>query len=255
MKTNLFSLKGKIAIVTGSSKGIGKAIALSLSREGADLVVLSRHLKDAELVKKKIVNEGGKALALQIDISKKEEVDRLLNKTLSEYGRIDILVNNAGISPIPKRAENVSEAEWDQMMAINLKGLFFCCQAVGKEMIKQKHGKIINMSSVLGVTVRKGLLGYCVTKAAIIQLTKALAVEWAKYNIKVNALAPSWVDTEFIKALDETPKIKQSYIDSTPLGRFAIPEDIVGAVIYLASDVSDYVTGSTLFIDGGWTSI
>jgi NAD(P)-dependent dehydrogenase (short-subunit alcohol dehydrogenase family) len=255
MKTNLFSLKGKIAIVTGSSKGIGKAIALSLSREGADLVVLSRHLKDVELVKEKIVNEGGKALALQIDISQKEEVYRLVNKTLSEYGQIDILVNNAGISPIPKRAEDVSEAEWDQMMAVNLKGLFFCCQAVGKEMIKQKHGKIINMSSVLGVTVRKGLLGYCVTKAAIIQMTKALAVEWAKYNIKVNALAPSWVDTEFIKALDATPKIKQSYIDSTPLGRFAVPEDIVGAAIYLASDVSDYVTGSTLLIDGGWTSI
>lgn len=249
-----FDLTGKVAIVTGSSRGIGRAIAFGFAKVGADVVVLSRHLAEVQKVAAEIESLGRRTLSLQIDVSNRREIDRMVEETMTKFGKIDILVNNAGIPPAPKRAEEITEEEWDQNLNINLKGLFLCCQAVGRKMIKQKRGKIINMSSILGNVALSGLISYSVSKAGIIQITKNLAIEWAKHNINVNALAPGWVETGFRKDLDIKPKIYESYIEFTPLKRFALPEEIVGAAIFLASEASNYVTGATLFIDGGWTA-
>ena len=255
MELSQFALTDKIAIVTGSSRGIGRSIALGFAKAGAHLVILSRHLSQVEKVAEEVKSLGRKAIAIQADVSKRDEVDRLVGKTLDEFGRIDILVNNAGISPPSMRAEDLPDNEWDKTMDINLKGVFICCQAVGKVMIGQKQGKIINQASIMGMTARTGVIAYSITKAGVIQMTRALGVEWARHNINVNAIAPGWVDTSFIEVVKENKKIEKAYLDSTPLRRFAQPDEIVGAAIFLASESSSFATGMTLRVDGGWTAL
>lgn len=251
---DIFDLKGKVAIVTGGAGGIGRALALGIADAGADVVVTSRALGHLEEAVKEIKAKGRKALAVSTDVTQVKSVEDMVARVLKEFPRIDILVNAAGIA-IRKPAETFPIDEWQQVMDINTRGTFICCQAVGREMIKQRNGKIVNMSSVRG---RYGLpvdyAAYCASKGAVDSLTRTLACEWAKYNVLVNAVAPTVVETELTKPALADPAYAQRMKARIPLGRWAMPEDIVGPTIFLASKASDFVTGQIVYIDGGVTT-
>jgi len=251
----MFKLTGKTAIVTGASRGIGEAIAKGFAQAGADLVLVSRNIIALEEVAKEIKTFGREALPIAVDIGNPEEIQRTIDNTLKVFPRIDILVNNAGISPILKKAEEVPLREWEEIVKVNLTGTFLFCQAVGKVMIQQGGGKIINMVSVGAVVGFPRQIAYCATKGGILQLTKVLAIEWARHNIQVNAIGPAYLETELTKGMRESKIISENLLRRTPMGRFGRPEEIVGAALYLASDTSSYVTGQTLFVDGGWLAL
>jgi dehydrogenase/reductase SDR family protein 4 len=247
-----FSLKDKVALVTGGSRGIGKAIAVGLARAGADVALASRKLPDLEKVAKEISGTGRKSLAVATHVGRLEEINNLVGKVKEEFGRIDILVNNAGTNPTMDQAIDIGERAWDSVMNLNLKGLFFLSQSVAKLMQEQGGGKIINVASIEGIT--PGILPvYAISKAGVIMATKVMAQQWAKYNIRVNAIAPGLTKTRFSEALWGNPDILQFAMMTTPMGRVAEPEEMVGAVIFLASDASAYVTGQVLAVDGGAT--
>ena len=247
-----FSLKGKVALVTGGSRGIGKAIAVGLAKSGADVALASRKLPDLEEVAKEIKAAGRKSLAVATHVGRLEEINNLVSKVKEEFGKIDILVNNAGTNPTMDQAMEIEERAWDSIMNLNLKGLFFLSQAVAKLMKEQGGGKIINVASIEGIT--PGILPvYAISKAGVIMATKVTAQQWAKYNIRVNAIAPGLTKTRFAEALWSNPDILNVAVAQTPMGRIAEPEEMVGAVIFLASDASGYVTGQVLAVDGGAT--
>jgi len=247
-----FSLKGKVALVTGGSRGIGKAIAVGLAKAGADVALASRKLPDLEEVAKEIKAAGRKSLAVATHVGRLEEINNLVSKVKEEFGKIDILVNNAGTNPTMDQAMEIEERAWDSIMNLNLKGLFFLSQAVAKLMKEQGGGKIINVASIEGIT--PGILPvYAISKAGVIMATKVMAQQWAKYNIRVNAIAPGLTKTRFAEALWSNPEILNVAVTRTPMGRIAEPEEMVGAVIFLASDASGYVTGQVLAVDGGAT--
>ena len=248
----MFQLTGKVAIVTGASRGIGEAIAKGFAKAGADLVLVSRNKEALEKVAKEIRDLGRKAFSIGADIGVAEEIQRTVDTALESFPRIDILVNNAGISPVLKRAEELALNEWENILRVNLTGTFLFCQAVGKVMIQQGGGKIINMVSVGAIVGFPRQVGYCATQGGILQLTKVLALDWARFNIQVNAIGPSYLETELTKGMRESKVISENLLRRTPMGRFGKPEEVVGAAIYLASDASSYVTGQTLFVDGGW---
>ena len=252
--TDLFDLTGKVAIVTGGAGGIGRAQALGLADAGADVVVTSRQLEHLEQVASDIKAKGRKALAVTVDVVNEKSVADMVAQVLKEFPRIDILANTAGIA-IRKPAESFPIDEWQQVMDINARGTFLCCQAVGREMIKQGGGKIVNMSSVRG---RYGLpvdyAAYCASKGAVDTLTRTLACEWAKHNVLVNAVAPTIVETELTRPALADPDYAQRMKSRIPIGRWAMPEDIVGATIFFASKASDFITGQIVYIDGGVTT-
>ena len=248
-----FDLSGKVAIVTGAGRGMGYPIALALARYGADIVLSSRTVSELEKVKVEIEALGRRALIHRMDVTKIHEIHAMVEATVKAFGHIDILVNNAG-GNVPQWAEEVTEDAWDRVFNTNLKGLFFCAQAVGRVMIQQKKGKIINVSSQSGVVGLLQRAAYCSSKGGVNLLTKVLAIEWAKYNINVNAIAPTFIETPFTKPMFEKEGFKDYVLGNIPLGRVGKPEDVVGGVIYLASGVSDLVTGHILLIDGGWTA-
>jgi len=250
-----FSLEGKVAIVTGSSRGIGRAIAEGLAGAGAAVTVNGRDPETTQTAASAIVAAGGESLAVVADVSDATEVDRLIDTTVANFGRLDILVNNAGISPYFKPAETMAEAEWDAIMKVNLKGVFLCCRAAGRVMIPRKSGRVINISSIGGTVALPRLVAYCSAKGAIHQLTRVLAVEWAPHHVLVNAIAPGFIETDLTKGLRESPKHLESLIRQVPLGRLGHPAEIVGAAIYLASDAASYVTGQMLHVDGGWLAL
>ena len=247
-----FSLEGKVALVTGGSRGIGRSSALGLAQAGADVVVTSRKLPDLEKVAEEIRRLGRRSLAVAAHISRMEQINNLVSKVKGEFEKIDILVNNAATNPVMDPALDIEERAWDTVMNLNLKGLFFLSQAVAKVMKEQGGGKIINVTSVEGIT--PGILPvYSISKAGVIMATKVMAREWSKYNIRVNAIAPGLTKTRFSEALWNNSEILQDAIGKTPMGRIAQPEEMVGAVIYLASDISSYVTGQVIAVDGGLT--
>lgn len=247
---NVFSLSGKVALVTGGSRGIGKAIAVGLAKFGADVAVTSRKLPDLEEVAKEIKGLGRRSMAVATHVGRMEEINNLVPKIKEELGRIDILVNNAGTNPTMDQAMDIEERAWDSIMNLNLKGLFFLSQAVARLMKEQGGGKIINVASVAGITPDI-LPAYSISKAGVIMATKVMAQQWAQYNIRVNAIAPGLVKTRFSEALWSNPDILQVAMRRTPLRRVAEPDELVGAVIFLASDASSYVTGHVLVVDGG----
>jgi len=249
-----FRLDGKVAVVTGSSRGIGRAIAFGLAGVGATVVVNSRNAGDVAAVAIEIASKYSMATPIVADISRPEDVRRLFTQVMDMYGHIDVLVNNAGISPVYKRAEDVLEAEWDAVMATNLKGMFLCAQAAGRLMLAQGSGSIVNMSSIGGSAALARILAYCVSKAGIEQMTRVMAVEWAQRGVRVNAIAPTWVETDLARGVLENPRLSEWVAQQTPMGKAAQPDDIVGAAIYLASDASRFVTGHILRVDGGWTA-
>ena len=256
-----YSLEGKVAVVTGAKRGIGAEIALTFARAGADVVVGTRVVEDGQLavVAKEIEKLGRRALAVQVDISRKADVDNMVEKAIGAFGHIDILVNNAAIAFWRPMLE-VTEEDWDNVVDIDLKGYFLCSQAVAKKMVERgKGGDIINVASVAGVRLGEYMrkvetqLGvYAVAKAGVLMLNKALAQEWAPYNIRVNAISPTRVLTPMSLAWDNPEEAKRSsaYI---PLGRIAQPGDVAGAALFLASDASSYITGDNIMVDGGQT--
>jgi len=244
-------LEDKVAIVTGAGQGIGRAIALTLAREGADVVVNDVDLELAEKVAGEIKSQGRQAQAIKADVSNSEEVNQLVNKTLDNFKRIDILVNNAGIDKLIPAIE-LTEALWDSMININLKGQFLCSQAVGRQMIKQKRGKIINIASIAGHVAQPGQAAYGASKGGVLQLTKVLAIEWAKHNINVNAVSPGATITPMVEnIIKEHPDILKNYLGRIPSRKIAKPEDIANAVLFLASPESDDIIGQEIIIDGG----
>ena len=248
------SLKGKAGIVTGASRGLGKGIAIGLAQAGADLAVTSRELKIIEKVAEEIKSWGGKVLPLQVDVARKEDIDIMVEKTMGKFGKIDFLFNNAGrITRVP--SEDFSEEDWDEELNVNLKGTFLCCQAVGRVMIKQKRGKIVNISSIGSFIGGKNISAYVASKGGVSQLTKSLASDWAKYNIRVNAIGPGYFETDLTEPLRKDPKRFSAINTRIPLGRWGKPEDLAGIAVFLASDASDYITGQTIFVDGGWLAV
>jgi NAD(P)-dependent dehydrogenase (short-subunit alcohol dehydrogenase family) len=248
-----FDLSGKVAIITGAGRGMGYHIALALAKYGSDLVICSRTTSELEKTKEEIERFGRKVLILRMDVTKIPEIHFMVEESLRTFGHIDILVNNAGVN-IPQWAVDVTEETWDQIINTNLKGLFFCAQAVGKVMIQQKKGKIINISSQSGSVGIPQRAAYCSSKGGVNLLTKVLAIEWAKYNIHVNAIAPTYIETPMTKPMLEKDEFRNFVLGNIPLGRVGKPEDVIGAVIYLASEASSMVTGHVLLIDGGWTA-
>ncbi|MGD0352381.1 MAG: glucose 1-dehydrogenase [Dehalococcoidia bacterium] len=247
-----FSLEGKVALVTGGSRGIGEAIALGLAKAGADVAIASRKLPELEKVTEKIIGLRRKSLAIAAHVGKLEEINNLVGKVKAEFGRIDVLVNNAGTNPTMDQAIDIEERAWDSIMNLNLKGLFFLSQVVARLMKEQGGGKIVNVASVAGITPDI-LPVYSISKAGVIMATKVMAQQWAKYNIRVNAIAPGLTKTRFSEALWNNPEVLKGAMSTLPMRRVAEPEEMVGAVIYLASDASSYVTGQVLAIDGGAT--
>jgi len=248
-----FDLTGKVAIVTGAGRGMGYHFALALAKYGADLAICSRTVSELEKTRDEIEKLGRRVLIQRMDVSKVQEISQTVEEVVKAFGRIDILVNNAGVS-IPQPAVEVTEEAWDKIIDINLKGVFFCAQAVGKVMIKQRRGKIINISSDAGVVGLPQRGAYCSSKAGVNLLTKVLSIEWGPYNINVNAIAPTFIQTPFTKPMFEKPGFREYVLGNIPLGRIGQPEDVTGAVIYLASEASNLVTGHVLLVDGGWTA-
>ncbi|HUU65282.1 MAG TPA: glucose 1-dehydrogenase [Dehalococcoidales bacterium] len=248
---NIFDLSGKVAIVTGGNQGIGFGIAKGLASVGATVVIANRRATEGQNAAESLKKEGLNAVAIPTDVSRMSSVASLVSKVVSDFGRIDILVNNAAVI-VRKPIEDFTEEEWDQIMNTNLRGLFLCCQLVGREMIKKKKGKIINISSVLSQIVQPGRSVYAVAKAGVSHLTRALALEWGKYNINVNAIGPGLTITPLNKKyFEENPEDLKNLVASIPRGREAYPQDYAGAAIFLASNASDYITGQTLLVDGG----
>jgi NAD(P)-dependent dehydrogenase (short-subunit alcohol dehydrogenase family) len=247
-----YSLKDKVALVTGASRGIGQAAALGLARAGADVAIASRGLPDLEKAGEEIKKAGRKCLPVQAHLGKTEEINHLIKRVLEEFGKIDILVNNAAANPTLASAMDIDERAWDSIMNLNLKGLFFLSQAVARVMKEKGGGKIINVSSVAGITPDLLPL-YSISKAGVNMATKVMAQQWAQYNIRVNAIAPGLTKTRFSEALWKNPAILKMAMSKTPMARPAEPEEMVGAIIYLASDASSYVTGQIIAIDGGST--
>lgn len=244
----VFRLDGKVALVTGASRGIGKAIAVMFARQGARVAAFGLSDKIHALADEL----GDAVLSLQVDVANEEQIEEGVKKTLEHFGRIDILVNNAGIARLNK-AEDHSNEDWDEVMNINLRGPFLLCRSVGRIMIGQGGGRIINISSQAGVVALEEHLAYCASKAALNHMTKVLALEWGKHNITVNAIAPTVVMTEMGKEVWGGEK-GEAMKKKIPLHRFATPEDIAAATLFLASDGANMITGETLLVDGGFTT-
>jgi 2-deoxy-D-gluconate 3-dehydrogenase len=250
-------LKGRIAFVTGTGSGLGRAISIGLAQSGADVALteLPDKLDSARETAREVEKAGRRAFAVGLDVSKLPMIGEAIDATLQHFGRIDLLVNNAGIN-IPRPAIDVSEAEWDKIMAIDLKGVFFTTQAVAKKaFFPQGGGKVVNIASQMGVVGYMYRAAYCSAKAGVVNLTRVLAFEWAKHKINVNTVGPTFVDTPLTRPMFENKEFYNDVMSRIPMGRLATPEDIVGAVVYLASPAADMVTGQTLLVDGGWTAV
>ena len=244
-------VKNKIAIVTGSGRGIGKSTVLELAKEGAKVVVSDIDIKECQNVCDEIKKIGSDAIAVKCDISKKSDVDAMIKKTMQKFQKIDILINNAGVV-LMKPFVEMTEKDWDFVLDINLKGVFLCTNAVVKQMIKQKSGKIISVASIAGEVGFMNTSAYCASKAGIINLTRGLALELSPHNINVNAIAPGVIATKMTEDMLKDKKTKEVLLASTPLGRVGQPEEIGKAAVFLASDDSNFITGHTLVVDGGW---
>jgi len=248
------SLAGKVAVVTGGSRGIGRSIALALAEAGADVVIASRTQKDVDLAAEEVNALGRRGLGVATDVSRASDITALAKATLSAFGQIDILINNAGISPVYTRALKLKEEDWDRILAVNLKGAFLCCQAVGRAMVEQGHGKIVNVISIGATTGLSKFIAYCAAKGGLLQVTRVLALEWAEHNVQVNAIAPGYIETDMTAGLENTPWLYEEIIQRTPMRRLGRPDEVVGTVLLLASSASSYMTGGVYYVDGGWSA-
>lgn len=249
--SKIFDLSGKTALVTGGSSGLGKMIALGIASFGADVVVADINFPEAQVTKKMIEKIGRKALAIKVDVTKWTQVEEMVNRMTDEFGKVDVSFNIPGIN-IRKYVLDLTPEEYDKIIEINLRGVFLCSKAVGAIMVKQKKGRMINMASILGHIAMERQAGYASSKGGIIQLTKVLALEWAPYNVQVNALAPAFFKTSLTEWASKEPDIYKEIIKNQR--RLAEPWEIIGPAVFLASEASSFVTGTVLFVDGGWTA-
>ncbi len=249
-----FDLTGQVALVTGSARGLGRAISRALAHAGADVALGLRDVNTAGDLAREIESIGRRVLRLQMDVARLDQVFRAVNDAVAHFGRLDILVNNAGVAP-GNPAEDVREQDYDLTLAVNLKGTFFATQAAGRVMIRQNRGRIVNLSSQAGYAALPTESVYCMTKAAISHLTKCLAVEWGKYNITVNAVAPTFIFTPGTEEALADPGFRADVIERiAALHRIGEPMDVAGAVVFLASPAASLITGHTILVDGGWTA-
>lgn len=249
-----FELNGQVALVTGAARGLGRAISLALAQSGADVALGLRDASTGAELAREIEALGRRALRLQMDMSRMDQISRAVDEAAAHFGKLDILVNNAGVAP-ENPAEKVREEDFDLTVAVNLKGTFFASQAAGRVMIRQQRGCIVNMSSQAGFAALPTESVYCMTKAGIAHLTKCLAVEWGKYNIRVNAVAPTFIFTPGTEAALADPAFRADTIERiAALHRIGEPREVAGAVVFLASPAASLITGHTLLIDGGWTA-
>jgi len=249
----LFDLTGRVAVVTGAGRGLGRSMAIALAAAGADIVAASRTSSEIETLRDEIRALGRRAEAITCDTTDEVQCERLASETVSRMGRVDILVNNAGIN-IRKPVLELSAEEYRQVLATNLEGYFLCARAFGSHLVAQGSGKVINISSIMGRVALANQAAYASSKGGIEQLTKVLAIEWAPHNVQVNAIGPTYFETELTRPLFEDPDRRDLITARTPMGRWGQPHELAGAVIFLASHASDYVTGHTLLVDGGWTA-
>jgi NAD(P)-dependent dehydrogenase (short-subunit alcohol dehydrogenase family) len=247
-----FDLKGKVALITGAARGLGKACALAMAHAGANIGLGLRDVNTAKDLEDEIKSMGRMVIRLQMDVAELEQINDSVGTMIKKFGKIDILLNNVGVAP-DSPAEKVTEEDFDYTVKLNLKGTFFTAQEVGKQMIAQGYGRIINMSSQAGFIALDDESVYCMTKAGINHLTKNLASEWAKYNITVNAIAPTFIETPGTKPWLDDKTFRQNVLNNIPLGRIGKPMDVAGAVVFLASDAASLITGEIMLIDGGWT--
>jgi gluconate 5-dehydrogenase len=252
---DMFKLDGKIAIVTGGAGGIGEALAMGLGIHGATVVVSSRNQEAIEKVATQITAaSGNEAIAIASDVTDESSVQSMVDQVMQKYGKIDILVNAMGMN-VKRDAFEYPMEDWDKLFSVNVKGTMIACKIVGKVMREQNAGAIVNLSSVRGIRgYTGGNTGYCATKGAVELITKALALEWAPHNIRVNALGPALVITPGTKHIAENPELAKKYASAVPLGRIGMPEDMAGAVNFLVSDAASFVTGQTIYVDGGLTA-
>ena len=254
--SNLFNISGKVAVVTGASSGLGRQFALALAREGANVAILARRVEKLEKVKEEVEALGVKCIAVRCDVVDTESIKSAVATVVENFGRIDILVNNAGVGT-GAPAELQEDSVWNMTINTNLNGVYFVAREVGKVMVKQNYGKIINIGSIHSSVAMNGspISAYCASKGGVAMLTKALACEWAKYNITVNAIGPAYFESEMTDQVIGTPEFAQAVMAYCPMGRVGKPGELDGAVVYFASDASSYTTGQLLTIDGGWTTI
>lgn len=253
----MFDLTGKVALVTGASSGIGRASALALSTQGAKVVVAARRLDKLEALAAEIKSHGKEALAVQMDVTKKADIDAAVAATVKEYGRLDILLNNAGVAEFAAFLD-MTEAQWDKTIDTNLKGYFFVAQAAAREMAKNKWGRIIMISSIASAGVGVGfpqIAQYCASKGGVIGLVESMADELAPMGILVNAIGPGVIESEMTEGMLKDPKQAEALLARAPLKRAGKAEEIAAAVVYLASDEASYTTGATLYVDGGWLAM
>ncbi|GAC1579932.1 MAG: SDR family oxidoreductase [Polyangiales bacterium] len=248
-----FDVRGQVALVTGAARGIGRACAIALAQSGADVALGLRDAKSAPDLVEQITALGRRVLPLQMDVVRRAEIASAVSAAVKHFGRIDILVNNAGLGP-ENKVEDVTEDDFDYTVAVNIKGTFFVSQEVGRVMIRQRSGSIVNLSSQAGFVALPTESVYCMTKAAIAHLTKCMAVEWGQHGIRVNAVAPTFIRTPGTVKWLENDAFRTDLLARIPLGRVGEPSDVSAAVVFLASRAAAMVTGTTLMIDGGWTA-
>jgi NAD(P)-dependent dehydrogenase (short-subunit alcohol dehydrogenase family) len=253
MQSPDFSIQDKIAIVTGASKGIGYGIAKSIAAAGAKVALTARNKKDLEELVSAITAEGGTVVAYSLDVRDISQIQTVFQQVKDHFGSLDIVVNNAGLGE-GMLAVDVTEQYWDDMIDVNLKGVFFCCQAAGKIMLEQGFGKIINISSQVSIVGIPEGVAYCASKGGVNQLTKVLALEWSSRGVNINAVGPTFIYTPGTSERLDTPEFRQNVLSRIPAGRIGTIDDVAGAVIYLASPASNLVTGTLLLVDGGWTA-
>lgn len=250
----MFSLRGKVAVVTGASSGLGVVFAEALAEMGASVELAARRIEKLTEVANRLKSLNVKSRPFQCDVSKQEDVQALVDDVVKNFGRLDIIVNNAGVAAFSP-ATDISVEEWNKVVSVNLTGVFLCARTAAKQMIKQGGGKVVNIASIYGAVGDVFPASpYYATKGAVINMTRDLAVEWAPYKISVNAIAPGFFPSEMTEAIFQDPGYLEYIRKQTPLGRPGNPDDLKGAVVYLASPASDYVTGQTIFVDGGWTA-
>ena len=248
------SLEGKAAIVTGGSKGIGRAVALAFAEAGASVALAARGQEDLDRASKEVEAAGGRALPVVTDVSDPEAVQNLVDRTVEAFGTVDILVNNAGAAPFMSTVDQIRESGFEKYFRINFMGALYATKAVGQVMLPKGEGCVLNVASVAGFIASPGLSYYSTAKAALINLTKTVAREWASSGIRVNAVAPGWVETDMNEQARQYPEFFQGALASIPLGRWAKPEDIAGPVVFLCSPAAAFITGSVLVVDGGQTT-